>query len=185
MGWFRRQFEERPILAGCGVAAGLAILLSCGGGLLLVGGGATLFKGAMDEMGVDGLMSLSMDAQKAGFAIGMSAGTNQEAVFTMTPVEPRVVSCEELAALLFPHLTGKREVVIAESESVTAQPGGGYLSNPVTCRWAGFPKAGSPTATTDAVLPGPPAEAPVPQAETLAPEEEPPPPPEGPPPPMP
>jgi hypothetical protein len=121
----------------------------------MVGGGLKLMDVATDGMGIDSLMGLSADAGAAGFMVQMQMGTEGEATFGFEPMEVRTVSCDEIASVLFPHLTGQREVVVAESRSGTMQPDGSVLHTPVLCRWEGSPKKGSPTATVGSAASSP------------------------------
>lgn len=143
-GGFGKFMKDQPVLAGCLGALALLILVSCGLGALLVVGGKAAFDKAADTVGLDGIMSTAADASAAGFALSVNVDDQEGTVFSMVPLEPRDVTCDELKAILLPHLTGTLETVKIASQSVVQNEDGSYTSVPLDCEFGGSP--GKPAA---------------------------------------
>ncbi len=157
------KLREQPILAGCLGLLALGALISCGGGALLVLGGKALVDKASESAGVDGVIATAQAAGAAGFMFNVAID-DRGTIYTLSPLEPRIVTCDEVQALLFPHLTGTLETVQVESQSIIENEDGSYTTVPLSCTWGGWPgrdgatgvlvpPGGSPPATEAAAPP--------------------------------
>lgn len=169
----KRFVSDQPILAGC------LGFVGCGG-LIGVGLLAAALLGARacsNATGVDGLFDAVASAQEAGFGFQLFLD-NGELLISMPPMEllagveqPRSVTCEELGAVLIPHLTGYYETVRVTSASLV-ETGGELREVPLECTWGGYPKpgsAGAPEAASDEPAVEPSAEpVPAPSSEPSA-----------------
>ncbi len=138
-GGFGKFMKDQPVLAGCLGALALLMLVSCGFGALLFVGGKAAFDKAADTVGLDGIMATASDASAAGFALSVNVDGQDGTVFSMIPMDARVVSCDELQAVLLPHLTGTLETVKIESQSVVLNDDGSYTTVPLNCEFGDFP----------------------------------------------
>ena len=130
--------KDQPILAGCLGLVGLGTVALCGLGLL-AGLGVRGCTSALNEAtGVDSMLGTVGDAVEAGFTFNVSV-TNGETTFGMHPTELRAVTCDDIKAVLFPHLNGSLETVRVESSSQVLQSDGTSTVVPVTCTWSGSP----------------------------------------------
>lgn len=136
--------KRQPILAGC---LGCLTLGTLGTIAAIVFTGV-LGKSCLDtanrELGLDSLPSTVQDAVSQGFGISVGTGSGQGPSMTMVPMEPRLVTCDQLQAVLFPHLTGTLETVVVRSESYETGPDGRLQPVPLTCTWTGFPSKDTP-----------------------------------------
>ncbi len=140
-------YKRQPILAGClgclgvGVLGTIAVVVFMG---LL---GKSCIDSASRGLGLDSLPATIQDAMKAGYGIQINSNHDNgvtESEIVMPPMEPRKVTCDDLQAVLFPHLTGTLETVVVRSESYEPGPDGSLQPVPLTCTWSGFPPGGPP-----------------------------------------
>ncbi len=132
------MLREQPILAGCLGILAIGTLVLCGGGALLVLGGKALVDKASESAGVDGVISTAQAADAAGFMFNVAIDEGGT-VYTLAPMEPRTVTCDDVQAVLFPHLTGTLETVVVQSQSILLNDDGSYTTVPLTCTWGGWP----------------------------------------------
>jgi hypothetical protein len=83
-------------------------------------------------------METATDATMAGFTFGVNV-TEEGTVFDMLPIEPRQVTCDDLGAILAPHLTGALEVIVINSQSIALNDDGSTTSHAVRCSWGDYP----------------------------------------------
>ncbi len=136
---FRAFVDDQPILAGCLGCLALGAFAAAAGAVLLFLGGQRAAQWVSGAAGVDSFFGTISDVSGAGFSFEVHSNNNEPTTYIMRPVQPREVSCEEIQALLFPHLTGELETVTVRSESLVSQPDGGQRAVPLECRWTGFP----------------------------------------------
>jgi len=159
----KKLFRDQPLLAGCGSVLVLMLLL-CGLGGLLLGLGWDKLGGVLsDASGVDSFLDTAVDVSAADFSFEVSNTTDSGIEYTMQPNGPREVSCEELKAILGPHLVGDRERVVIRSTSTIEAGDGGEQVVPIECTWDGAavtaPEAAqSPTEAAPAAPPVEPSE---------------------------
>jgi hypothetical protein len=140
-GRIRTFFRDQPFLAGC-AGCGVTTLVICAGLTALTAlGGVQLVSCA--GQGLDHPMQAMAEAQEAGFSFGMSR-MNGEVSFSFQPLEPREVTCADLEAIIFPHLTGELETVKLESVSYSVGADGSMNSMPIDCTYSGYPGASAP-----------------------------------------
>ena len=156
--------SDQPILAGCLGVLSLGLVASCGFGALLAVGAKGCMNAVQDSMGLDSLMQTVADAAEQGYSLGVNSH-NGATVFQMVPMEARDVTCDELKAVLLPHLTGTLETVVVYSESIKVNDDGSFTTIPLECTWSGYPSAQGGLAPL-----GPP-ETPAPAPVEAAPEE--------------
>ena len=156
------MLREQPILAGCLGLLALGVLVSCGAGALLILGGKALVDKASETAGIDGVISTAQDAGAAGFMFNVAID-NDGTVYSLVPMDTRTVTCDDVQALLFPHLTGTLETVHVESQSIIENDDGSYTTVPLTCTWSGWPgKEGAAGVLLSSAPPAPGASAPAP-----------------------
>jgi len=130
--------SDQPILAGCLGLLSVGLVASCGLGALAILGAKGCMNAVTDSMGVDSFMDTVADAAGAGYSLGINS-QNGQTVFEMIPMAPQEVTCDDLKAILLPHLTGALETVVVYSESGRVNADGSYTGVPVECTWSGFP----------------------------------------------
>ena len=137
-GKIRTFFRDQPFLAGC-AGCGVTFAVVCAGFLALtVLGGVQIVNCA--GQGLDSLPAVMSDASQQGFSFG-TMYNNGEMTFSFQPLEPREVTCADLEAIIFPHLTGELETVRLESISYTVAADGTISSMPIDCTYSGYPSA--------------------------------------------
>ncbi len=137
-GGLGKMLRDQPILAGCLGLLALGVLVSCGAGALLVLGGKALVDKASESAGIDGVISTAQDAGAQGFMFNVAID-NGGTVYSLLPMEARTVTCDDVKAVLFPHLTGTLETVEVQSQSILLNDDGSYTTVPLTCTWGGWP----------------------------------------------
>lgn len=141
-GKVRTFLRDQPFLAGClGVLVALALL--CGGVVALGAIGVGSCVSCMGQ-GLDSFPATTSDAMEAGYALGVNIN-NSEVTYSLEPMDAREVTCADLEAILFPHLTGELETVRITSTSYRVSPTGELSSMPVTCTYSGYPGSGGAT----------------------------------------
>lgn len=142
-GGLGKLMRDQPILAGCLGLLALGVLVSCGAGALLLVGGKALVDKAAESTGIDSVISTAQDAAAAGYAFNVAID-NGDTVFSMIPMEPKTITCDDVQAFLFPHLTGTLERVRVQSQSVLLNEDGSYTTVPLDCSWDNFPSKDTP-----------------------------------------
>ncbi len=143
---FKKLWAEQPLLAGCGCVLALSLVL-CGVGGLLIGLGWQVAGGKLSELsGVDSILATSQSLAEHGLTFSVSNTTEKGTEYTLLPIEPREITCEELKAALGPHLVGdKAKIVILSESTAPAIAGSAPKSLPIRCAWdagaAGVPDA--------------------------------------------
>lgn len=132
--------SDQPILAGCLGVITLGVVASCGLGALLAVGAKGCMNAVQESVGLDSLMQTVADAAEQGYSLGVNSH-NGATVFQLVPMEARDVTCDELKAVLLPHLTGTLETVVVYSESVKLNADGSFTTVPLECTWSGYPSA--------------------------------------------
>jgi hypothetical protein len=130
-----REFvRDQSFLAGC-MGCVFTSLLVCGGFLALgaVGGFQIV---SCAGAGFDSMVELQRDASGAGYAMGFQY-LNGERIIHLEPMSARVVTCADLEAIVFPHLTGELETITLTSTSWASQSS----PTPLTCSYSGYPTA--------------------------------------------
>lgn len=132
----KKLWTEQPLLAGCGCALALTVLM-CGAGGVLLGLGWKVAGSKISELsGVDSIIATSQSLAEHGLTFSISNTTEAGTEYTLAPVQPRAVTCEELKAALGPHLVGDLSRIVIISESTVVNPDGGQTSTvPVRCTW--------------------------------------------------
>ena len=129
---FKKLWSEQPLLAGCGCLLLISFVL-CGSGGLLMGLGWEFAGGKISKMsGVDSIFQTSKSLAERGLTFGISNTTEAGTEYTLLPMKPREVTCEELKAAIGPHLTGDLATIVIVSESTVdsqSQP------VPIRCTW--------------------------------------------------
>jgi len=121
---------------GCGCAL-LLVLGACGGaGLLVKMGWNTAGSKFSAIAGVDSMLQTAKDVSGAGFSFGVNTSPDGTE-YTLKPMSPREVSCEELKDILQPHLVGDLSSVVILSESTITDVEGRQQVIPVRCSWEG------------------------------------------------
>jgi len=149
---FKKLWTEQPLLAGCGCALVLTVIM-CGAGGLLLGLGWQVAGSKISEIsGVDSILETSKSLAERGLSFSVSNTTEAGTEYTLAPIQPREVTCEELKAALGPHLVGDLARIVILSESTVVGPDGAQTRTvPVRCTWdaeaAGLP-ATLPSAST-------------------------------------
>jgi len=129
---FKKLWSEQPLLAGCGCVLLISVAL-CGSGGLLLGLGWELAGGKISKMsGVDSIFQTSKSLAERGLTFGVSNTTEAGTEYTVLPMQPREVTCEELKAALGPHLTGDLTTIVILSESTV---GSQAQAVPIRCTW--------------------------------------------------
>ncbi len=133
---FKKLWTEQPLLAGCGCALVLTVLM-CGVGGLLLGLGWQVAGSKISELsGVDSILETSKSLAERGLSFSISNTTESGTEYTLVPIQPREVTCEELKAALGPHLIGDLARIVILSESTALGPDGAQISAvPVRCTW--------------------------------------------------
>ena len=137
-GRIRTFFRDQPFLAGCAGCLMTTVVLCAGLGALSALGMFQLASCA--GQGLDHPMEVMSDATAAGFSFGVQR-MNGEVTYSFQPLEPRAVTCADLEAIIFPHLTGELETVRLESISYTTTDDSSISSMPIDCSYSGYPKA--------------------------------------------
>ena len=137
-GRMRTFFRDQPFLAGCAGCLVTVVVLCAGLGALSALGVVQLVSCA--GQGLDHPMEVMSEAQAAGFSFGMQR-MNGEVSFSFQPMEPREVTCADLEAIIFPHLTGELESVRLESISYSVGADGEMNAMPIDCSYSGYPGA--------------------------------------------
>ena len=132
-------YKRQPILVGCLGCLSLSVVAMCGAGIFMGLLGKSCVDNVGKQIGLDSLPGAVIDSMGAGFSMQIN-----EAEITMEPTSPRRVTCDDLQAVVFPHLTGTLATVTIESKSHEAGPDGAIQSVPLTCRWSGFPNKETP-----------------------------------------
>ena len=137
-------YKRQPILVGCVGCLSVSLLMMCGGGVFL----GLLGKGCLDtvgaQLGLDSLPGTVSESMRAGFGMQINVDGSGGADIVMPPMTPRQVTCDDLQAVVFPHLTGTLATVKIESESHEPGPDGRVQPVPLTCTWTGFPNKDTP-----------------------------------------
>jgi hypothetical protein len=129
---FKKLWSEQPLLAGCGCVLLVSVVL-CGSGGLLMGLGWEFAGGKISKMsGVDSIFETSKSLAERGLTFGVSNTTEAGTEYTLLPMQPREVTCEELKAALGPHLTGDLATIVILSESTMSSQSHGV---PIRCTW--------------------------------------------------
>ncbi len=129
----REWVRDQPFLAGC-VGCLITSAIVCGGFAALGAiGGFQIVSCA--TAGLDDATDTYQDAMDAGFMMGMQIN-NGERTFHLEPISQREVTCADLEAIIFPHLTGELESVTLTSTSYV-----GSSMVPITCEYSGYPTA--------------------------------------------
>lgn len=129
---FKKLWTDQPLLAGCGCVLLLSVAL-CGSGGLLIGLGWEVAGGKISEMsGVDSIFETSKSLAERGLTFGVSTTTEAGTEYTLLPMQPREVTCEELKAAMGPHLTGDLATIVIVSESTV---GAESRTVPIRCTW--------------------------------------------------
>lgn len=137
-------YKRQPVLAGClgclsvGILAGVGLLVFIG----LLGKGCYDMSGK--ALGVESFGGLLQDAMAQGYGLQVQNEVNGSTVIQMPPMEPRKVTCDDLQAVYFPHLTGELETLTLESISYEPGPDGSLQSVPIQCSWSGYPTPDTP-----------------------------------------
>jgi len=126
--------KDQPFLAGC-IGCGFTSLLVCGGFVALGLLGGVKVASCAGE-GFDSMLELQGDAAEAGFGWGLYWDNGARSI-RLDPLTTREVTCADLEAVVFPHLTGELETLTLTSTS-WASPSS---SAPVTCNYSGYPTA--------------------------------------------
>jgi len=143
--WYRKLWRDQPLLVGCGWAL-LLVLIVCGGSYQLAQmgwnkagevGSELASKFSETSAGVDSIFQTERDLRAAGFSFGVSTTSGVGREYTLLPMPPREVRCEELKAVLQPHLAGDFSSVVIISESTSTNAAGGQQVIPVRCSWEG------------------------------------------------
>jgi hypothetical protein len=143
--WYRKLWRDQPLLVGCGWAL-LLVLIVCGGGYKLVQmgwnkagdlGSELSSKVSETSAGVDSIFQTAQDLAAAGFSFGASTTSGAGREYTLLPMPPREVRCEELKAVLQPHLVDDVSSVVIKSESTISNAAGVQQVIPVRCSWEG------------------------------------------------
>lgn len=137
-GKIRTFMRDQPFLAGCAGCLVSLGLICAGFGVLVAVGGIKIASCA--GQGLDSATETYTDASNAGFMMGMSI-MNGERTFSLEPMEPMEVSCADLEAIIFPHLTGELETVTLVSTSWTIDASGNLVPLPINCQYSGYPTA--------------------------------------------
>ncbi len=137
-GKLRTFFRDQPFLAGCLGFLCMGAFMACGLVGLAVLGVGSCASCVTQEVGLDSMFGTIQDAIDAGFSLEVNA-TQEASLFVMNPVQPREVSCEELGAVLIPHVLPTVETVRVESTSYTLQDSGEIVAVPLECTWSGYP----------------------------------------------
>ena len=120
--------QDNPILVGCVVALGVGTLAV--GALVLL---ASLGIKACDSVSVlDSIAGTGQDANAAGFSLHVSV-INGESSLEMHPHESREVTCDELWALVEPHLESPQAELTIYSSTLVVQPDGTQAEIPLQC----------------------------------------------------
>ncbi len=135
--------KRQPILAGCLGCVGVGILGTIAAVVFMTLLGKSCIDNASKQLGVDSLPATVRDAMAQGYGISIDS-TPEGTKFSVTPMEPRAVTCADVHGVLFPHLTGTLETVVVHSESYEAGPDGTMQPVPITCTWSGFPTKETP-----------------------------------------
>jgi len=122
------------------------MLIFCGaGGLLLVVGWEAVGSKISEASGVDSIFATSQDLAAAGFTFGAHTSSEKGTEYTLMPLSPREVTCEELKAVLQPHLVGSLATVVIVSQSTLGVGEEGVETTvPVRCTWEGGAAAAPP-----------------------------------------
>ena len=142
--------KENPILFGCLGLLGLMSLIACSGVVVTYLMADTIVEKAgekLEELGAEagkqaGLkdpIGAATQMMSGGWSFGVHVQNESEVEFTIVPLEPRDVDCAELQRVLFPHLSGTKETVIAKSENKYVADDGTVSTTDVECRWSGYP----------------------------------------------
>lgn len=126
-----KYLRDNPILAGCLGLLSLAVLL-IGGTLVLGALGVKACVNALPSSGLDSVPATARDVQDAGFSFSINM-VNSEVDLKLIPIEPRVVTCEELWALIEPHLVESDSSLRLFSESAVVNPDGSVARVPLEC----------------------------------------------------
>jgi hypothetical protein len=137
-GKIKTFFRDQPFLAGC---AGFLVMVAimCAGFAALAGVGFMSCLNCMGQ-GLDSYPQTTADASEAGFMLGVNY-VNGEVTYALTPNVPREVTCADLEAIMFPHLTGEMETVRIESISYSTDGSGEMNAIPIDCTYSGYPSA--------------------------------------------
>lgn len=142
--------KENPILFGCLGLLGLMSLIACSGVVVTYLMADKIVEKAgekLEELGAEagkqaGLndpIGTATQMMSGGWSFGVHVQNESEVEFTLIPFEPRDVDCTELQRVLFPHLSGTKETVIAKSENKHVADDGTVSTTDVECRWSGYP----------------------------------------------
>ena len=142
--------KENPILFGCLGLLGLMSLIACSGVVVTYLMADKIVEKAgkkLEELGAEagkqaGLkdpIGTATQMMSGGWSFGVHVQNEAEVEFTIIPLEPRNVDCAALQQLLFPHLSGTKETVIAKSENKHVADDGTVSTTDVECRWSGYP----------------------------------------------
>ncbi len=140
-GKVRKFFRDQPFLAGCAgclvtsavICGGLAALSALGVVQIISCAGA----------GLDQPRVVMQEAAEAGYGM-QTQWYNGQVTYFFQPMEPKEVSCADLEAIIFPHLTGELETIRLESISYVQAGDGSYSQVPIDCTYSGFPSASPP-----------------------------------------
>ncbi len=141
-----KMLRDQPILVGCLFVIGLGMLMVCGFGALVVIGGKAAYNQVSESSGVDSMFATVQDAAERGFGFNLSMN-NGDTMFSLVPLEAKTVTCDDVQAVIFPHLTGTLETVHVESQSILLNDDGSYTTIPLTCTWGGWPGKDGSTGT--------------------------------------
>jgi hypothetical protein len=133
---FKKLWTEQPLLVGCGCALVLTVLMCGAGGLLLGLGWQVGGSKISGVFGVDSILATSKSLSERGLSFSVSNTTEAGSEYTLVPMQPREVTCDELKAALGPHLVGDLARIVIISESTVAGADGTQTSTvPVRCTW--------------------------------------------------
>ena len=131
----KKFFRDQPFLAGCAGMLAMAVFMVCGVvGLAAVGMGSCV-SACNAQTGLDSLFDTIGDANEAGFGLSVNI-SSESAIYSFDPKTRRTVTCGDLEALLFPHLTGTRETITLVSRSFSEGDLEGVL---IECTYSGYP----------------------------------------------
>lgn len=163
MDWLRERFQRAPVLMGCLSAMVLLCILGCGAGLLVALGGVALFNKVEDLIGVRDPIELSSNASAEGWMLGVHM-EESTLNFTLRRFDEGPADCATAWRLVGPHLIGSAEFV-----DVRMYVGEEQDEPKASCRWKGFPKAGTEMPEPVDVVPAPAEPTPAPAEATEGP----------------
>ncbi len=144
------MIKENPVLFGCLAMLGLASLVACSGVVATYFLADEIVEKASEKMeefgaeagrkaGLKDPLGMTQHFMTTGWGLGINVPNEQIVEFTLVPQSGEEVDCDKLKSLIFPHLAGSKETVIARSENRAVSEDGTVTTTPIECTWSGYP----------------------------------------------